>query len=157
MSAQGPAPIVRLVRLRPERDADLPLPRYMTPGAAGCDIVAAIDEPLVLASLERAAVPTGLAMALPQGFEAQIRPRSGNALRHGLSVPNAPGTIDADYRGELKILLVNLGREPITIQRGDRIAQMIIAPVVQPAFELVTSLDETARGDGGFGSTGHLG
>ena len=157
MNAQGPAPVVRLVRLHAERDADLPLPRYMTPGAAGCDVVAAIDAPITLQSLDRVAVPTGLAMALPQGYEAQIRPRSGNALRCGLSVPNAPGTIDADYRGELKILLINLGREPITIERGDRIAQMIIAPVVQPRFELVESLEATARGDGGFGSTGHLG
>lgn len=147
-------PVVRVVRLHPERDADLPLPRYMTAGAAGCDLVAALDEPLELPSLGRAAISTGLAIAIPPGFEGQVRARSGNALRRGLAVINGPGTIDSDYRGELKVLLANLDREPQTIARGDRIAQLVIAPVVQATITEVATLDDTERGDGGFGSTG---
>tara|TARA_R110000824_G_scaffold118960_14_gene272056 strand:- start:173007 stop:173474 length:468 start_codon:yes stop_codon:yes gene_type:complete len=136
--------------------ADLPLPRYETEGAAGMDLVAAIaaDEPLVLAVGARVLVPTGLAMALPQGFEAQVRPRSGLAAKNGITVLNSPGTIDSDYRGEVKVILVNLGSEAFTITRGTRIAQMVIAPVTRGLFAEVANLDETTRGTGGFGSTG---
>jgi len=136
--------------------ADLPLPRYETDGAAGMDLVAAIaaDEPLVLAVGARTLVPTGLAIALPQGFEAQVRPRSGLAAKNGVTVLNSPGTVDSDYRGEVKVILINHGSEPFTITRGTRIAQMVIAPVTRGIFREVTSLDETARGAGGFGSTG---
>ncbi len=136
----------------------LPLPAYASEGAAGLDVAAAIDAPLVLAPGARAAVVTGLKLAIPHGFEVQVRPRSGLAAKHGLTVANAPGTIDSDYRGELMVLLVNLGAEPVTITRGMRIAQLVVAPVVQARFEPVASLDalgETGRGTGGFGSTGH--
>jgi dUTP pyrophosphatase len=132
----------------------LPLPRYMTPGAAGLDLCADLLEPVSLAPLARALVPTGLCLAIPPGFEAQVRPRSGLALKHGLVIPNAPGTIDAYYRGELQVLLMNLGAEPFVIRRGDRIAQLVVAPVVQAELVEVDQLDETARGQGGFGSTG---
>jgi dUTP pyrophosphatase len=120
------------------------------------DLRAAVpdDEPIVLRPGARAMVPTGLCIALPQGFEAQVRPRSGLAAKHGLTCLNSPGTIDSDYRGELKVILINLGEEDFTIRRGERIAQMVIAPVVQAQWQLVTNLDETARGAGGFGSTG---
>jgi dUTP pyrophosphatase len=118
------------------------------------DLPAAIEEPIELGSLERTAIPTGLQIAIPDGFEGQVRPRSGLAFRHGLTVTNAPGTIDSDYRGELKVLLVNLGAESITITRGMRIAQLVIAPVVQATVSEVTTLDDTERGTGGFGSTG---
>ena len=136
--------------------ADLALPRYETDGAAGMDLVAAIaaDEPLVLASGARVLVPTGLAIALPQGFEAQVRPRSGLAAKNGITVLNSPGTIDCDYRGEIKVILINHGSDAFTITRGTRIAQMVIAPVTRGIFREVASLDETARGAGGFGSTG---
>jgi dUTP pyrophosphatase len=134
--------------------ADLPLPAYETDGAAGMDLRAALDAPLTLAPGDRAAVPTGIAIALPEGFEAQVRARSGLARRHGLAMVNAPGTVDSDYRGELQVLLINLGREPVTLARGDRIAQMVVAPVARVAWREVTALDETARGAGGFGSTG---
>ena len=130
----------------------LPLPAYQTPGSAGMDLHAA--ESLTLAPMARAAVGTGLSIAVPMGFEAQIRPRSGLAFRHGISVPNAPGTIDADYRGELKVLLINLGSAPFEVRRGMRIAQMIIAPVVQAQLQEVEDLDDSERGAGGFGSTG---
>lgn len=135
---------------------DLALPAYESPQAAGVDLRAAIpaDAPLHLKPGERLLVPTGFAMALPNGYEAQIRPRSGLALKHGISVVNTPGTIDADYRGEVKILLINHGDELFIIYRGDRIAQMVIAPVVQGDFVGVKSLDETQRGAGGYGSTG---
>ena len=129
-------------------------PRYATAGAAGMDIAAACTSPLVLEPGARAAVPTGLCLAIPTGFEVQVRPRSGLALKHGITVANAPGTIDSDYRGEVKVLLINLGAEPFTIRRGERIAQMIVAPVPRALFNAVDSLDETARGAGGFGSTG---
>jgi dUTP pyrophosphatase len=134
----------------------LPLPAYETAEAAGMDLRAAVpeDEPIVLRPGARAMVPTGLCIALPQGFEAQVRPRSGLAAKHGLTCLNSPGTVDSDYRGELKVILINLGEEDFTIRRGERIAQMVIAPVVQAQWALVTSLDETARGAGGFGSTG---
>ncbi len=148
------SPTIRLVRLHPERDADLPLPAYQTAGAAGCDLVAAIEAPVTLEPMQRLAIPTGLALAIPPGFEGQVRPRSGAALHRGLGMPNAPGTIDSDYRGELKVAVINLSREPLTIQRGERIAQLVIAPVVQARFEVVATLDDTVRGAGGFGSTG---
>jgi dUTP pyrophosphatase len=134
--------------------SDLPLPEYSTIGAAGADVVAAVGEDLVLAPGERAAVPTGLIMAIPPGFEVQVRPRSGLALRHGVTVANAPGTIDSDYRGEVKVILVNLGQEPYRLRRGDRIAQLIVAPVVQAQFVASVTLPSTDRGAGGFGSTG---
>lgn len=148
------SPTVRLVRLHPERDADLPLPRYQTTGAAGADLVAAVDAPVMLQPLERKAIPTGLQIALPEGFEGQVRARSGAALKRGLALVNAPGTIDSDYRGELRVAVVNLSSDPLVIERGDRIAQLVVAPVVQAVFALAESLDDTARGDGGFGSTG---
>ena len=135
---------------------DLELPKYETVLAAGADLRAALpaDAPMVLKPGERALVPTGMAMALPAGYEAQIRPRSGLAYKHGITCLNTPGTIDADYRGEVKVLLINHGDEAFTINRSERIAQMVIAPITQPEFERVTELSDTARGAGGFGSTG---
>jgi len=132
----------------------LPLPAYATDGAAGMDVVAAIAAPLVIMPGDRAAVPTGIAMAIPKGYEVQVRPRSGLALKHGLTVANAPGTIDADYRGEVKVLLINLGSKPVTIEPAMRIAQLVPAAVTRAALRIVASLDETGRGEGGFGSTG---
>lgn len=143
---------VRILRL-PHGD-DLPLPAYESAGAAGLDLRAAVDRPLVIEAGRRAMVPTGLAIALPAGFEAQVRPRSGLAAKHGVTVLNAPGTVDADYRGEIKVILVNHGDASFTVERGDRIAQMVIAPVTVATLVEATHLDETARGDGGFGSTG---
>ncbi len=134
--------------------ADLPLPKFETALAAGADLRAALDEDMTLAPGARALVPTGFAMALPAGYEAQIRPRSGLAFKHGITCLNTPGTIDADYRGEVKVLLINHGLEDFTITHGERIAQMVIAPITQPAFVSVETLDDTARGEGGFGSTG---
>lgn len=131
---------------------DLPLPAYATAGAAGMDVVSAED--VTLAPGARHAVATGLAVAIPQGFEIQVRPRSGLALKHGVTVPNTPGTIDSDYRGELKVIMINLGAEPFAIRRGDRVAQLVLAPVTQASWLEVDELDETARGEGGFGSTG---
>lgn len=133
---------------------DLPLPTYETAHASGMDLRAAVSEPLTLEPGERMAVPTGLCVAIPSGFEAQVRPRSGWALREGITMINSPGTIDADYRGEIKVLLVNLGHVPVTIQRGDRIAQMIVAPVVHVRWDETGELGNTERGDGGFGHTG---
>ncbi|HEY6965441.1 MAG TPA: dUTP diphosphatase [Erythrobacter sp.] len=130
----------------------LPLPAYATNGAAGMDVVSAED--VTIAPGARHAVATGLAMAIPQGYEIQVRPRSGLALKHGITVPNTPGTIDSDYRGELKVILINLGHEPFAIARGDRVAQLVLAPVVQAAWDEVAELDATERGEGGFGSTG---
>jgi len=134
----------------------MPLPEYQSADAAGMDLRAALPEyaPLTLTPMERALVPTGLALALPPGFEAQVRPRSGLAVKHGIGVLNAPGTIDADYRGEVQVLLINLGDLPVTIERGMRIAQMVIAPVTRAQVRVVAALPETTRGDGGFGSTG---
>jgi len=132
----------------------LPLPDYATAEAAGMDLAAAVETDLTLAPGARALVPTGLAIALPSGFEAQVRPRSGLALRHGLTVLNSPGTIDADYRGEVMVILANLGAAPVTITRGMRIAQMVVAPVARVAWQAVAHLPESARGSGGFGSTG---
>jgi len=147
-------PTVPILRL--PHSQGLPLPAYETALAAGMDLRAAVpdEEPLVLKPGARAAVPTGLAFALPAGFEAQVRPRSGLALKAGLTCLNTPGTIDADYRGEVKVILINLGEEDFTIRRGERIAQLVIAPVVQAAWTEVETLDDTARGAGGFGSTG---
>lgn len=147
-------PVVPIRRLA--HNADLPLPAYETAQAAGMDLRAAVpeDEPLVLRPGGRFPVPTGLAFALPDGFEGQVRPRSGLAAKNGVTCLNTPGTIDADYRGEVKVILVNLGEEDFTIRRGDRIAQLVIAPVVQARWAEVESLDDTARGAGGFGSTG---
>jgi dUTP pyrophosphatase len=145
---------VRIMRLA--HGADLPLPSYQSALAAGLDLLAAVpaDAPLSLAPGGRALVPTGIAIALPAGTEAQIRPRSGLAARHGLTVLNAPGTVDTDYRGEVQVLLVNLGGESVSITRGMRIAQLVIAAVTRAQLREVVSLDETARGSGGFGSTG---
>ena len=135
-------------------NADLPLPAYESAAAAGMDLPAAVEQELTLAPGERALVPTGLAIALPDGYEAQVRPRSGLAARNGVTVLNTPGTVDADYRGEIKVILANLGNEDFIIERGMRIAQMVIAPVVQAILQEAESLPETARGEGGFGSTG---
>jgi dUTP pyrophosphatase len=142
------------------RQASLPLPAYMTPGAAGCDLAADMDEPITLAPLERKLVPTGFAIALPPGFEAQVRPRSGLALREGVTLLNAPGTIDEDYRGEIKVILVNLSDVPRTVAPGDRIAQLVVARVARADWDLVAVAPAegealwTERGAGGFGHTG---
>ncbi|HEY0651072.1 dUTP diphosphatase [Phenylobacterium sp.] len=148
------APTVPITRL--PHGEGIPLPAYETSHAAGMDLRAAVpeDAPFVLRPGDRHAVPTGLAFALPDGFEAQVRPRSGLALKSGITCLNTPGTIDADYRGEVKVILINHGPDDFTIRRGDRIAQLVIAPVVQARWTEVASLDETARGAGGFGSTG---
>ena len=138
--------------LRLPHGEGLPLPAYATTGAAGMDVVSAED--VTIAPGGRHAVATGLAVAIPHGFEIQVRPRSGLALKHGITVPNAPGTIDADYRGEVKVILINHGAEPFAIRRGDRVAQLVVAPVVQGTWLEVEELDATARGEGGFGSTG---
>jgi dUTP pyrophosphatase len=132
----------------------LPLPAYATADAAGVDLAAALEAPLTLAPGERQAVPTGIALALPPGWEGQVRPRSGLALKHGITILNSPGTIDADYRGEIRVILANLGSAPVTIARGERIAQLVIAPVSRAVLEVVADLPATLRGSGGFGSTG---
>jgi dUTP pyrophosphatase len=145
---------IQLQRL-PHSDG-LPLPHYQSALAAGLDLVAAVpsDAPVVMAPGDRALIPTGVAVAFPPGFEGQVRPRSGLALRHGVTVLNSPGTIDADYRGEIQIILVNLGRESFTVERGARVAQLVIAATMQATIDVVTTLSETTRGIGGFGSTG---
>jgi dUTP pyrophosphatase len=147
--SEFPVPVTRLDHAR-----DLPLPKYETAGAAGMDLLAAIEGELSIAPGAVALVPTGIAFALPVHLEAQVRPRSGLAAKHGVTCLNTPGTIDADYRGEVKVILVNLGEEDFVIRRGERIAQLVIAPVVQARWTEVESLDETVRGAGGFGSTG---
>lgn len=146
-----PIPIVRLAHAE-----GIPLPAYESADAAGMDLRAAVpeDAPLVLKPMQREAVPTGLTMAIPRGFEGQVRPRSGLAFKAGITCLNSPGTIDADYRGEVKVILINLGAEDFTIRRGERIAQLLISPVVQARWTEVQSLDQTVRGAGGFGSTG---
>jgi len=151
MHSLEPVPV--MVKRLPGND-DLPLPAYATSGAAGMDVVSAED--VDLAPGARHAVATGLAMAIPEGFEIQVRPRSGLALKHGVTVPNTPGTIDSDYRGELKVIMINLGAETFSIRRGDRVAQLVLAPVTQASWLEVETLDDTARGAGGFGSTGGL-
>ena len=149
----GSAPLnVRIERL--PHAQGLPLPAAATAGSAGRDLAAAIEDELVLAPGQRQLVPTGFAIALPEGYEGQVRGRSGLALRHGIVLPNAPGTIDADYRGEISVILMNLGDEPFRIRRGDRIAQLVVAAVTRVAWEDVGGLDETPRGAGGFGHTG---
>ncbi|MEP9351716.1 dUTP diphosphatase [Xanthobacter sp. KR7-225] len=154
MSGRGSVPVLRLLRL--PHGADLPLPHYASADAAGLDLVAAVpaEAPMVLAPGAFAAVPTGLAMALPSGFEGQVRPRSGLALKFGVTVLNAPGTVDADYRGEVMAILINHGPAPFVITRGMRIAQLVVAPVSQIMLEETGDLGQTARGVGGFGSTG---
>jgi len=151
MSAE---PLIQLKRLNPQKDHDIPLPRYMTPRAAGMDICAAIEKDLVLEKGVVALIPTGFAVAIPEGFEIQIRPRSGLAVNHGIGIINSPGTIDADYRGEVKIAVINLGGKKYTVKRGDRIAQMVIKRVYQARLKVVEQLDETDRNSGGFGHTG---
>ena len=145
---------LRIKRLFPERDADIELPMLMSDHAAGMDVRAANMEPIVLRPGDRIAVPTGLAMAVPPGTEVQVRPRSGLAIRHGVTVINSPGTIDADYRGEIQVILMNAGTEEFRVERGDRIAQLVVAPVVRPEWVEVETLDSTDRGEGGFGHTG---
>ena len=132
----------------------LPLPAYATAGSAGVDLAAALEAPLVLPPGGRALVPTGIALALPDGFEAQVRPRSGLALRHGVTVLNSPGTIDSDYRGEIGVILVNLGSDSVTVARGDRIAQLVVTPMRQAGWQEVATLPPSVRGSGGFGSSG---
>jgi dUTP pyrophosphatase len=134
--------------------AGLPLPAYATAGSAGADLAAALEAPLVLPPGGRALVPTGIRVALPEGYEGQVRPRSGLALTHGVTVLNSPGTIDSDYRGEIRVILANLGSAPVTIARGERIAQLVVAPVQQASWQVVATLPPSARGAGGFGSTG---
>ncbi len=151
MSA-GELPLLRL-----PHGADLALPGYATEMSAGMDLLAAVETAVVLAPGERRLIPSGIAIALPAGTEAQVRPRSGLALKHGITVLNAPGTIDADYRGEVGVILINLGQEPFTINRGDRIAQLVIAAYTQARWQVVEALDDSARGAGGFGSTGATG
>ena len=138
---------------RAERE-DLSLPRYASEQAAGMDVAAALDADCILQPQDICLIPTGLAVALPEGFELQVRPRSGLAIKHGITLINSPGTIDADYRGEIKIALINLGKKPFTIHRGDRIAQLVLAPVCHALLQSVTRLEDTARGAGGFGHTG---
>jgi dUTP pyrophosphatase len=150
----APSPIIKFLRLRPESDSDIALPRYMTSQSAGMDICAAVTEEVLLEQGEIAMLPTGFAMALPVGYEAQIRPRSGLAVKHGIGLINSPGTIDADYRGEVMIAVINLGPRPYTFHRGDRVAQMIINRVHQAESLEVEHLDETRRNTGGFGHTG---
>ncbi len=144
--------VLRAVRL--PHGADLPLPCYATAGSAGMDLLAAIDQPMVLGPMQRALVPTGLAVALPPGHELQLRPRSGLALRHGITLLNAPATIDEDFRGELQVIVINLSTDRFHITRGMRIAQAVLAPVTRFTWQIVDALDETGRGDQGFGSTG---
>ena len=143
---------IRVTRL--PHAGDLPLPAYATEGAAAMDLLAAVDAPVVIPPQGRALIPTGLRVALPPGHEWQIRPRSGLALKHGIELPNSPGTIDEDYRGEVGVILLNAGTEPFRVERGMRIAQAVLAPVLRAVFEEVTDLPDTARGTGGFGSTG---
>ena len=147
-----PPVTVAVTRIRGGSDP-LPLPRYMTADAAGMDLLADVAAPVDLGPGARTLIPTGIAIELPSGFEAQVRPRSGLALRHGITLLNAPGTIDADYRGEIMVLLINLGEQPYTVRRGDRIAQLIVAPVVQALWREVTALRNSGRGPGGFGHT----
>jgi dUTP pyrophosphatase len=145
---------VRVALQRLPQGEGLPAPGYMSAHAAGADLCAAVREELTLLPGARALVPTGFSIALPPGYEAQVRPRSGLAIRHGVTCLNSPGTIDADYRGEVRVVLANFGSQPFVIRRGDRIAQIVVAPVVRAAFDIVVELPTTDRGDGGFGSTG---
>lgn len=153
-SPRGVRPVLRVAVARLPGAEDLPLPAYATEGAAGMDLLAAVEEETVLEPGARVLVPTGLQLAIPAGYEGQVRPRSGLALHHGILLPNAPGTIDSDYRGELRVILWNGGDAPFVLRRGDRIAQLVLAPVCRVAWEEGGPLDATARGGGGFGSTG---
>ena len=152
LNKMAPDKMVRVLIARSGRAKDFPLPEYATPASAGVDLRA--SEARVIPPGGRALVPTGLRIALPEGYEAQVRPRSGLALRHGVTLPNSPGTIDADYRGEIGVILMNLGQEPFIVEPGDRIAQMVVAPVARVAWSEAEALDATERGEGGFGSTG---
>ena len=154
MSDNRQSEIVSFCWLNPEQSRDLDLPKYETPLSAGMDVRAAIEEPVAIPPGRIALIPTGFGVALPQGFELQVRPRSGLAIKHGITVINAPGTIDADYRGEVKVGLINHGRESYMIHRGDRIAQLVLAPVCRMVLQPVEHLDDTLRGAGGFGHTG---
>jgi dUTP pyrophosphatase len=145
---------VKVKRVRGDRDREIPLPQYMTERSSGMDLFASMDEEVTLEPGERKLIPTGIAISIPQGYEGQIRPRSGLALRDGVTLVNTPGTIDADYRGEVGVLLINFGRQPFRVKRGDRIAQLVIAPVFQATLELADDLDDTPRSGGGFGHTG---
>ena len=145
---------IKFLRLRPEQDKDISSPKYMTPFSAGMDICAAPEEPILLKPKAIELIPTGFAIAIPEGFEAQIRPRSGIAVKHGIGLINSPGTIDSDYRGEVKIALINLGKNEFRINRGDRIAQMIINRIYRARLNIVEQLDVTDRNNGGFGHTG---
>ena len=151
--SHGEAEIAVPVRVLPHGEG-LPLPRYATPQAAGVDLMAAVEEPVEILPGARIVIPTGLSLALPEGYEGQVRPRSGLARKHGITILNSPGTIDADYRGELQVILINLSPDPFTIERGERIAQLVVAPITRVAFARAEALNETARGTGGFGSTG---
>lgn len=145
---------MKIKRVQPQGDPHLPWPRYMTEKSSGMDLCAAVSQDLVLQPGERRLIPTGFAISVPEGFEAQIRPRSGLALRDGITLVNTPGTIDADYRGEIGVILINHGEKPFQVKRGDRIAQMVIVPVARAELEWVEDLDETSRSEGGFGHTG---
>jgi dUTP pyrophosphatase len=145
---------LRICRLFPERDKDLPLPRYMSPGSSGLDLAAAIDGEWTLTPGEIRLIPTGLAVAIPPGYEGQVRPRSGLALKYGLSLINSPGTIDSDYRGEIGLAVINLGPDSFTVRRGDRLAQLVIHRVYQADVQVVARLEDTPRGSGGFGHSG---
>lgn len=147
-------PDVKFIRVRPEIDSDIALPEYMTPCASGMDLRAAVANDLELAGGQIVLVPTGFAVELPAGVEAQVRPRSGLAVKHGIGIINSPGTIDADFRGEIQVALINLGKENFTIKRGDRIAQMVVQPVCHARIMLVEKISSSSRGDGGFGHTG---
>ncbi len=145
---------VKIKRIRPQEDSDLPLPRYMTEKSSGMDLYAAGNEEIFLNPGQRRLIPTGIAVSVPEGYEAQVRPRSGLALRDGITLANTPGTIDADYRGEIGVILINHGEKPFQVERGDRVAQMVIVPVARAELEWVEDLDETPRSGGGFGHTG---
>ncbi len=145
---------LKLTWLDPAAAVDLAIPSYETEGSSGMDVCAAVADQVIISPGDRALIPTGFAVAIPAGYEIQVRPRSGLAVKYGLTLPNSPGTIDADYRGEVKIAMINLGREPITIKRGDRVAQLVVAPVVRAVIDVVSELDDTERGSGGFGHTG---
>jgi len=145
---------VKIRRIRGDRDREIPLPKYMTEHSSGMDLCAAVEGEISLEPGERKLIPTGIALSIPAGYEGQVRPRSGLALRAGVTLVNTPGTIDADYRGEVGVLLINLGRQPFKVKRGDRVAQLVIAPVLQATVELVDELDDTPRSAGGFGHTG---
>ncbi len=151
---KSPAITVKMKRVRGDRDQDLASPRYMTEKSSGMDLIAAVEEDVILDPGQRRLIPTGIAVSIPEGYEAQIRPRSGLALRDGVTLVNTPGTIDADYRGEVGILLINHGEKSFRVKRGDRIAQMVITPVIRAQVEWTEDLDETRRNDGGFGHTG---